>query len=58
MNNFIQWWRLRCSPVENNEHPKLELLGSWKLTSGGCPLSPCEGKSSQNIVSYRNKTIN
>lgn len=46
MNNFVKQWRLRCSLTENNENPKLELLGAWEPTCNRCPLSPCERKSS------------
>lgn len=32
IHNHIQWWRLRISPAERNEYPKLELLGAWEPT--------------------------
>lgn len=32
IHNHIQWWRLRISPAERNEYPKLELLGVWEPT--------------------------
>ena len=56
-DNFVKRWRLRCSPVEINENPKLELPGTWEPTCSGCPLSHCEGKNSQNFVSHGNTTI-
>ena len=37
------------SPADINESIKLELPGSWKPKCSRCPLSPCEGKSSQGF---------
>ena len=45
------------SLAENNENHELELLGTWEPTCSRCALSSCEGKSSQNLVSYGNKTV-
>ena len=43
--------------AENNETHVLELSGAWEPTCSGSTLTLSEGKSSQNFVSNRNKTI-
>ena len=42
--------RLLPSPAENNDRPKLELLGAWESMCSECPLSLGEGKSFQSFV--------